>query len=228
MSAPECLDCPVRDSAVCSALSHEARDRLARLGRRRHYVRGETIFAAGDEEIACASLISGAVKLSRFDTEGVERTVALIHPAGFLARLFATPADCTATALAPTELCLFPRAAVLSEMREHPDFMERVLRATTDQLDQSRALIELIGRRDARARVAGFLKLLANDGCAQPQDGLTVDLALTRGEMASLLGLTIETVSRQLGALEADGVIERVGLKAAVVPSIARLQAEAG
>lgn len=228
MSALECLDCPVRDSAVCAALSHDARDRLARLGRRRTYVRGETIFAAGDEEIACASLVSGAVKLSRFDGEGVERTVALIHPAGFLARLFATPADCTATALEPSELCLFPRAVVLNEMREHPDFMERVLRATTEQLDQSRSLIELIGRRDARARVAGFLKLLATDGCAEPRDGLTVDLVLTRGEMASLLGLTIETVSRQLGALEADGVIARVGLKAAVVPSMARLQAEAG
>lgn len=223
-----CDDCPVRDLAVCAGLGEVERHALARLGRRRSFARGETVFLAGEDNLACATLVSGALKLSRIDSEGVERTVALIHPAGFLARLFATAIDCTATALTETEMCLFPRDVIEREMRTHPGFMERVLRATVEQLDDSRALIDLIGRRDAKARVAGLL-LVFLAGCCDgaPADGTRIELPLTRGEMASLLGLTIETVSRQLTALEAAGAIRRVGLRHIVVPQIATLRAAA-
>jgi CRP/FNR family transcriptional regulator len=223
-----CDDCPVRDLAVCAGLGEVERHALARLGRRRSFARGETVFLAGEDNLACATLVSGALKLARIDSEGVERTVALIHPAGFLARLFATSIDCTATALTATEMCLFPRDLIEREMRTHPAFMERVLRATVEQLDESRALIDLIGRRDARARVAGLL-LVFLAGCCDgtPVDGARIELPLTRGEMASLLGLTIETVSRQLTALEAAGAIRRVGLRHLVAPDVAALRAAA-
>lgn len=223
-----CDDCPVRDLAVCAGLGEVERHALARLGRRRSFARGETVFLAGEDNLACATLVSGALKLSRIDSEGVERTVALIHPAGLLARLFATAIDCTATALTETEMCLFPRDVIEREMRTHPGFMERVLRATVEQLDDSRALIDLIGRRDAKARVAGLL-LVFLAGCCDgaPANGTRIELPLTRGEMASLLGLTIETVSRQLTALEAAGAIRRVGLRQIVVPQVATLRAAA-
>lgn len=209
-----CDDCPVRDIAVCAGLGDAERRDLARLGRRKRFRRGETIFAGGDRSIACATLVSGIVKLSRFDASGTERTVALLHPSGFLARLFAAEIDCTATALCDSELCLFPRDVVEREMHGHPRFMERVLRATNDQLTSAHDLIDLIGRRDSRARLAGLLLLFAQGNCdGPPGEDVTIDLVLTRGEMAALLGLTIETVSRQLTALESDGVIVRQGAR---------------
>jgi CRP/FNR family transcriptional regulator len=66
--------------------------------------------------------------------------------------------------------------------------------------------------RTAIQRVAGFLLALArsaND--TECHAARSFDLVLTRGEIASLLGLTIETVSRQLTKLEKDGVIRRHG-----------------
>lgn len=210
MTTASCADCPVRDVAVCAGLPHHEREALAKLGRRRIFARGDTVFVAGDDSIACASLITGALKLSRVDAEGVERTVGLIHPAGFLARLFAPVVDCTATALVESEMCLFPRATVEREMQAWPGFTQRVLQATVEQLDQSRALIELIGRRDTRARLAGFLQLLLEGRCESHQ---RIDLVLSRAEIASLLGTTIETVSRQFAALERDRVIRRDGLR---------------
>lgn len=219
-----CDDCPVRELAVCAGLGDSERRDLARLGRRRHYQRGETIFAAGDVSLACATLVTGAVKLSRFDAQGTERTIALLHPAGFLARLFAVEADCSATALTDSELCVFPRDTVEREMRNHPGFMERVLRATTEQLASAHDLIDLIGRRDARARVSGLLMLLAQGSCdGAPSDGMRIELPLTRGEIAALLGLTIETVSRQLTAIEAEGAITREGQRGIRIDRLAAL-----
>jgi CRP/FNR family transcriptional regulator len=50
---------------------------------------------------------------------------------------------------------------------------------------------------------------------------------LTRGELASLLGLTIETVSRQLTQLERDGMIRRNGPRGIELVDAARLGTEA-
>lgn len=223
-----CADCPVRDSAVCAGLGDAERLALARLGRRRTLARGETLFGA-DDDTACATLLTGAVKLSRHDAAGTERMLALVHPAGFLARLFAGGDGVEATALTDCTLCVFARRDVEREMRAHPGFMERVLRATLAELDQSRRLVELIGRRDVRARVAGLILSVAEGGCDGPAaDGATIELPLTRGEMAALLGTTIESVSRQLTAMEADGVIARDGPRGLRVRSMAALRETAG
>lgn len=223
-----CETCPVRDIAVCAGLADQERNDLARLGKRRRFQRGETVFSAGDRSMACATLVSGALKLSRFDSQGVERTVALLHPAGFLARLFATEIDSSAVALTDSELCLFPRDLVEREMRSHPGFMERILQATTDQLASAHNLLDLIGRREARSRVAGLILVLLDGHCDSPiKDGIAIDLPLTRGEMATVLGLTIETVSRQLSALEAGGIISKIGLRGLRIDRLASLHVAA-
>lgn len=103
--------------------------------------------------------------------------------------------------------------------------MERVLRATVEQLEESRKLIDLIGRRDAKARVAGLMLLFLEGSCdGEPANGMQIELPLTRGEMASLLGLTIETVSRQLTQLEAEAVLRRIGLRSIEVQDVGALR----
>lgn len=199
---------------------------LARLGKKRHFRRGEAIFRRGDRAIACATLVRGAVKLSRCDADGTERTIAIIQPAGLLARLFAADIDSDAIALTDSELCIFPRDLIEREMHANAGLMERVLRATADELATAHAMIDLVGRPRARARVAGLVLMLAK-GSADGEliePGARVPLPLSRGEMASLLGLTIETVSRQFTRLERDGVIARDGLRAMIVTNPAALR----
>ena len=57
---------------------------------------------------------------------------------------------------------------------------------------------------------------------------MTFDLALTREAMADYLGLTLETVSRQVSALKRDGLIELISKRRIHVPDLARLMEEAG
>lgn len=67
-----CSTCPVRDTAACAVLSAEERDAMATAGRTRVLKRGEMLFAAGDENAACATLLSGALKVSAVNVEGNE------------------------------------------------------------------------------------------------------------------------------------------------------------
>ncbi|MEG3148023.1 Crp/Fnr family transcriptional regulator [Sphingomonas sp. RT2P30] len=212
-----CTVCPVRDAAVCAALDPGELDAFSRIGRHRRFARGETIFAAGDDSVACATLVRGAVKLCSTGADGVERIVALVHPAGLLGQLFFAQIRYDAVALTDSELCLVPRADFERLMSAAPALQQSVLQRSVTDLDEARALTDLIGRRDARGRVAGLLLAFADaagPGCHRAQ---RFDLPLTRGEIAGLLGLTIETVSRQLSALEQGGLIERAGTRGIVL-----------
>ena len=212
--ADACADCPVREKAVCSALAGEELDALARIGRHRNFKRGETIFAAEDDSIACATLISGAAKLSTLDADGTERIVALVHPAGFLGQLFTPTTRHEVTALTDSHLCIFPRGDFERLMDDHPRLTRTILERTMAELDASRALTDLIGRRDVRERLCGLLVATARAASPSPC-GLARDfeLPLSREEIASLLGTTIETVSRRLTELEREGAIRRKGAR---------------
>ncbi len=84
-----CSTCPVKETAACAVLTPEERDAMAAAGRTRVLKRGEMLFAAGDEDAACATLLTGALKVSAIDADGNEQILALVHPAGFIGELFA-------------------------------------------------------------------------------------------------------------------------------------------
>jgi CRP/FNR family transcriptional regulator len=226
MRPENCADCPVRDTAVCAALSESELGELAAIGHHKSFERGETIFAAGDSSIACATLVSGAAKLSRADSDGVERIVGLIHPAGFLGQLFAPTNQHDVTALTDSRVCLFPRSGFERLMREHPALTRSILERTLAELEASRGLAELIGRRDVKARLAGLILTFASAAspstCGMAEE---FELPLSREEMASLIGTTIETVSRRLTELERDGAIARRGARGLAILDRAALAA---
>ncbi len=228
MTAPglDCARCPVRDRAACAALGPQDRDDLARTGRLRRLERGEMLFAAGDDSTSCATLIRGALKVSNCDSNGVERILALIHPAGFVGELFAPFAHHDVVALNDCELCVFSRSQFEATVDQFPQLGQALLRRAQTDLHETRALVELIGRRSAAGKVAGLLLALARAASHSPcHPAKRFDMPLTRGEMAGMLGVTIETVSRQLTRLEQDGLIERQGARGIVVRDPAGLEA---
>ena len=207
-------------------LTEAERDALARAGRMRRLKRGEMLFAAGDEDAACATLVTGALKVSAVDEEGTERILALIHPAGFVGELFAPFAHHDVVALADSELCVFSRGDMGQAIETHPKLARALLRRSQEDLHHSRELLALSGRRGAAAKVAALLLGLseaASDSTCTP--AREFDLPLTRGEIAGMLGLTIETVSRALTRFERDGVIRRKGARGIELVDPARLGA---
>ncbi len=207
-----CSTCPVRDNAACAVLSPEERDALAAAGRTRTLQRGEMLFAAGDEEAACATLISGALKVSAVDQDGNEQILALVHPAGFIGELFAPFAHHDVVALTQSKLCTFARCDIERALGDYPALARALLKRSQTDLLAARSLLELTGNARAEARLAALL----HDFAAAASDSSChlaseFELPLTRGEMANMLGLTIETVSRKLGELEDMGAITRRG-----------------
>lgn len=221
-----CTDCPVADRAVCASLSEEDRAALARFGHRRTFKRGDVLVRADDANLVAATLVSGAAKISSIDRDGVERIVALVHPAGLLGQCLSPQNPYFVTALSDGEACLFPRAHFDAAIVAHPELTQRILAEALHELGESRMLIDMIGKRAASARLGALLLAFARAASPAPcHDAQVFELPLTRGDMAQLLGLTIETVSRQLVAFEAEGAILRVGRRGIEIRNVAALRA---
>lgn len=207
-----CATCPVRDRAACAVLDDEQRGLLARSGRIRRLSPGEVLFAAGDDQESCATLTSGALKVSATEADGTERILALVHPAGFVGELFGPFAHYDVVALTDSELCLFSRPALERAMQDFPQLSGALLRRTQEDLHASRELLALTGAASADQRVGGMLMALARAASDSPcHPAARFDLPLSRGELAAILGLTIETVSRTLTRLEKAGAIRKTG-----------------
>jgi CRP/FNR family transcriptional regulator, anaerobic regulatory protein len=224
-----CASCPVRDRAACAALSEAERDELGRLGKHLTLRRGDTLFATGDEGFACATLISGALKITSFAEDGTERILSLVHPAGFVGEMFSPVARHDVVALTESRLCVFGRADYERAVDRFPALGRALLRRSAEDLFESRSIIDLMSRRKASQKVAGFLLAMARAASDSPCHATgRFDLPLSREEMAGILGITIETASRQLGRLEAEGMIERDGRRGIRLLDPARLEAVAG
>ena len=219
-----CASCPVRERAACAALDETERGDLARLGVHRTLKRGDILFHGGDDSDHCATLITGALKISQVDAGGTEHILALIHPAGFVGELFAPVAHYDVVALTDSQLCVFPRRQYEEIVTRFPALGRALLRRSSEDLYESRALMALMTGRAAGQRIAGFLLAMANAASDSPcHPAARFDLPLTRGEIASLLGLTIETVSRQLTKFEKAGIIKRNGAGGVELLDSARL-----
>jgi len=219
-----CDVCAVRQRAACAALDPADRVELARLGFHQRLKRGDTVFSAGDENDRSATLISGVLKLSTFDRDGTEHIVSLIHPAGFVGELFTPVAHHDVIALTDCELCIFPRVEYERALQRFPELGRALLRRSTQDLLDTRELLASVTGRTAMQRVSGLLLALARAASdSECHVSRQFDLVLTRGEIASLLGLTIETVSRKLTKLEKTGIIRREGARGIEIRDVSAL-----
>ncbi|MGB5077257.1 MAG: Crp/Fnr family transcriptional regulator [Sphingorhabdus sp.] len=209
----DCSLCVVRNRAICAALLPDELDALSDLGRKQRVVRGQTLVWEGDDAIIVANVITGVLKVSMSIADGREQIVGVVFPADFIGRPFGQKSPYSVTALSDAELCIFSRATFDAFARNHPELEHKLLQRTLDELDRAREWMLLLGKKAAQERIATLLLEMSNrlgeTGCSAEQSGLnSFELPLDRQQMGDLLGLTIETVSRQLSRLKLDGVID--------------------
>ena len=207
-ASPRCLDCAVRESALCGAADDDQLAALSAIGRRRVLAAGQVLTWAGDANLLCANIVAGILKVTASAASGREQIVGLLFAGDFVGQPFTEDSTVTVTALVESDLCLYPRERFERALGEAPALERALLRRTMAALNDARERMLTLGQRGAQERVAGFLLGLADRAAPGRRDGaITIDVPVSRRDMADFLGLTIETVSRQLSRLKILGAV---------------------
>jgi CRP/FNR family transcriptional regulator len=228
----KCETCIIRHRSICAALSEEEFHDFNRIARQRFIPAGQVISTQDDTVIA--NIVEGVVKLTKTLIDGRQQIVGLLFPPDFLGRIYADESSYFAEAATDLDLCVFPIKGFEAMVKRYSGLEHRLFENTLDELDCARDWMLLLGRKTARERVASLLLLIAkrapNLGCQHtPQmNFVRFTLPLTRADLADHLGLTLETVSRQITKLKSAGIIELAENREIVVPDLHALEKAAG
>jgi CRP/FNR family nitrogen fixation transcriptional regulator len=168
------------------------------------YAREEEIFGEGEPADYVYKVLSGGVRTYRILRDG-RRQIDEFHFAGSYFGIEAG-AEHRASAEAITDATvLVARRISLSDLSSQGGEVARqLLQLTVAGLQRTQDHVVLLGRKSASERVASLL-LDLDERAGSPR---TLNVPMSRQDMADYLGLTIETVSRTLTQLQADGLIE--------------------
>ena len=232
LAPQDCGDCPIRQRAVCSRTEPDELARLEDMKYYRSFQAGQTVIWSGDRMDFVASVVTGIATLTQTMEDGRRQMVGLLLPSDFVGRPGRTIAPYDVTATTDLVMCCFRRKPFEDMMATTPHVAQRLLEMTLDELDAAREWMLLLGRKTAREKIASLLAIIARRDAGLKQRATTgsiaFDLPLTREEMADYLGLTLETVSRQMSALKRDGVISLEERRRIVVPDFDLLSDETG
>lgn len=225
-----CRTCAIRDKALCRSLPEDALAQLNQIARRRKVHAGQQIFDNAAEQPVVANLVSGVARLSRSLADGRTQIVGLQFPAEFIGRPFSSSGNVLVEAATDVELCYFSQRQFEALLLNFTDLKAQFLRRTIEQLDEAREWMLLLGRKTAEERVASLILLCLEKGTSVACDGLEagddrqLDLPLSRTDMASYLGLTIETVARMIKRVERAGAIKIGRGRRLSITNIAKLR----
>jgi CRP/FNR family transcriptional regulator len=232
LASPDCGDCPIRHRAVCARCEVDELAQLEAVKYYRSFEAGQVVIWAGDRMDFVASVVTGIATLTQTMEDGRRQMVGLLLPSDFVGRPGRSTAAYDVTATTDLVMCCFRKKPFEDLMSSTPHVGQRLLEMTLDELDAAREWMLLLGRKTARERIASLLAIIARRDASlrlKPARGvMAFDLPLSREQMADYLGLTLETVSRQVSALKRDGVILLDGKRGVSVPDFDRLLEETG
>jgi CRP/FNR family transcriptional regulator, anaerobic regulatory protein len=209
----DCNLCVVRNRSICSALDAGEIGALNAISRRRKLAAGDSLAWEGDDSILVANVVEGILKLSIGTADGREQIVGVVFPSDFIGRPFGETTDHTITAMTDASVCVFVRSDFDRFASKHPALERKLLDRTLSELDRTRRWMMLLGRKSAEEKLITFLLEMSerfNDSTCSRSDQQYVDrftLPFTRQQIADILGLTIETVSRTFTKLKTEGLL---------------------
>ena len=224
-----CESCEARHQGICGSLTPDQLLALSKSTRRVRKAAGTELMADAMPIASYANVLRGVVKLTKVLEDGRQQVVGLQFAPDLLGRPFATESRVTAEAASEVDLCLIPKPALEAMLVQSAPLEHRVMMQALRELDEARDWMVTLGRKSAAEKVASFLYLIATHiDPAGDADETTFDLPLSRADIGDFLGLTIETVSRQITKLKAEGVIEIQAYRHVTVPDLARLRLRCG
>lgn len=186
---------------------------------RRPLEAGESLFRSGQALSSLYVAREGAFKTVATSEDG-ETQVIGFHLPGELMGLDALGSGhhaCDAAALTRATVCEVPMGQLESVCSQLPGLQHQLLRIIGQGINRDQSHMEMLGRRQASERVALFLHGLSERYRLLGRSGDLFVLPMSREDIASYLGMVIETVSRTLTRMQEDGVIAVRGRQVTVL-----------
>jgi CRP/FNR family transcriptional regulator len=206
-----CSRCNLRELCLPVGLPESDIDELDQLvATRRPVSRGQSLFRAGDRFQSLYAVRTGFFKTCIASDDGREQVTGF-QMAGELLGLDGIGTEhhtVDAVALEDSQVCLIPYGDLESLARRFPELQRQLHKIMSREIVRDHGVMLLLGSMRAEERLAAFLLNLAQRLRARGFSASELVLRMTREEIGSYLGLTLETVSRAFSKFQNEGLLE--------------------
>lgn len=216
---PDCSNCLIRLKSVFSALKDLEMQQINTSKACMTLKKGQVIFHEGSRPQGIYCINSGKVKVYKTGEEGKEQIVRLEKEGsilGYRAMLSGELYSCSATAIDTTSICFIPRNTFFTILEKNAALSFQLIKLLSQDLRDAESRINELAQKPVRARLAEALLLLVETYGLQ-EDNATINVVLTREEMANIVGTATETLIRLLSGFKNSNVIELTGKKIKIV-----------
>jgi len=197
----------ISQAPLFSGLPDSQLQDIRKIGMERAFAKGEAIFFEGDDCSGFYLVVDGMIKVFKLSPEGKEQTLHFFgpgEPIGEVPVFSDQPFPANAEAIVNSHLIYFPRPEFVALISDNPSVALNLLAVLSMRLRQFTVQIESLSLKEVPARLASYLMYLAEE----QEEPDTVTLAISKGQLASLLGTIPETLSRIFAKMSNQGLIE--------------------
>ena len=206
---------------IFSSLSRQEMLEVESIAVAKKYARGDMIYMEGDQGDRLYVVHRGLVKVFRLSPNGKEQVIRVLGPGEFMGELalfsLVSLTD-NAVALEEASLCLIEGTLIKDLMQKHPLIAFKVIEELSKRLESAEKLIRDINLHPVEQRLAeALLRMVQEQEKGAGGGDSAIVLPMTKGALASQLGMTQETLSRKLSSFQEQGLIELQGARKIVI-----------
>jgi CRP-like cAMP-binding protein len=201
----------LRKNDLFADLSSEDLDRIVQTGRFLQREAGDYLFHQGEAARYMYLLVEGRLKLIQLTPEGQQVIVRYIGPGetfAILAVLRQVNYPVAAQVVQDATVMIWDRATMKRMMKEFPGLGHNALQIMSERVQEFQDRIRELSTERVERRIARSLLRLARQAGRRVEEGVVIDLPLSRQDLAEMAGTTLYTVSRTLSQWESDGLVK--------------------
>ncbi len=205
--ASPCQACSVRNLSLCAVLEERELHEMSDISTDVFLDPGDPLFDEGEPATKVFNLIEGSLKIFKLLPDGRRQVTGFLFPGDFLGIANQDSYAYSAEAVTRSKLCQFTRTKLGRVFERYPKLERRLLSIASHELASAQEQMLLLGRKNAREKVASFLLSLSHGMARSGATKNPVAVPMSRADIGDYLGLTTETVSRTFSQLKQQGTI---------------------
>tara|TARA_B100001059_G_scaffold232922_1_gene271736 strand:+ start:152 stop:865 length:714 start_codon:yes stop_codon:yes gene_type:complete len=208
-----CFECQIRSYSFCRCLKDEQLKEFSEISTNKKFKNKVNIFLQQDEAKKFYNITEGNVKIYQLMDDGRIQIIGFLYPGDFFGSFKKGKYNYCAEAIGDVHVCVFEQNKLDSYIEKNVSLVKELLNQTSHELTLVQDRISVLGKFDATERLSKFIVNISEQRKKIGWQNNPISLPMTRQDIADYLGLTIETVSREISKLKTSNIIKIISPK---------------
>ena len=208
-----CNVCKIRSYSFCRCLKDEQLKIFSEISSERIYKNKENIFLQQETSTNLYNITQGNIKIYHLLSDGRIQIIGFLYPGDFFGSYKLGRYNYSAEAIGEVKLCVFKQEVLDKYLGKNMNLAKELLHMISHELTLAQDRIGVLGKMNANERMARFILNISNQRARIGWQDNPISLPMTRQDIADYLGLTLETVSREITKLKTSNIIKVISSK---------------